>query len=209
MHTDFPLKKSVYRHKVADSKIEKEYSGSLWDSSKVIDAVNNIDTVLCDSINYFYEKFTEYYPMEFYPIKIYLENTTKVSTLEPQGTVEYLSKYLLEHSDQCNLFGLCVDTEHEYAVTGKYYNKFDIASLACKYSIIVHLNCVPSEVKPLLCKDRHSNTTIFECSLNDKWFYLDMVKFLEESGIYFVREVHEETMNREIEQLNKLVLDDK
>ena len=30
-----------------------------------------------------------------------------------------------------------------------------------------------------------------------------------ESGIYFVREVHEETMNREIEQLNKLVLDDK
>lgn len=202
MHTDFPLKKSVYQKSINSDKLKEEYAGSLWDSDKILEMSSDINSFLFQNINCFYQKFTNKYPADSYPIKIFLENTTKVSTLENhQGTIGSLISYLYAHIDQTKLFGLCYDTEHDYAVTGVYTDTKTIQDLKKDFDLIVHLNCVPASVKPCSCKDRHSDVTIFECTKNHYKFYFDFMKFLETNDILYVREVHTETMKRELDKL--------
>lgn len=195
MHTDFGLRKEVYKSNSCKDLIPTIYNRSLWDVSKILDMSNSLETFTFQNIDKFYHKFMECWGSQEIPLKIYLENTTKVGPSE-QGSFDSIVSYLDAHTDQCNLFGVCFDTEHYFAVSGEYKLR-DIISKVNGKSLIVHLNTVPQGVEQKSLKDRHSETTVFECSYKDVETYISYVNMLEGLNIPYVREVHEETMYRE------------
>lgn len=203
MHTDFPIKKSCinYNGLILD-KIVDSYQSSVWDVA-IIQSIHDPSTVVELSIKQFYQDYLTRYSLP--KKKIYLENSTKTGKIAKDGielcTVEYFVSLLNNNSHLKDLFGICIDTEHEYAVTGHFYSVSDIEAVKLNgIDVIVHLNIIPAEVAPKSYKDRHSENTIFECSLNSKEFYNSYVESLNRLQIPFVREVHETAMNREQEQ---------
>ena len=69
-------------------------------------------------------------------------------------------------------------------------------------STMLHLNCIPKEVAPFSNKDRHSHTTIFECTLNHEDAYIEIARRIPYS-VPWVREVKGETRDRELKQLEE------
>lgn len=205
MHTDWSLKKKI--GKTSDFfKVCQEYQGSVWD----------LVAIQCD-IKDFYSNWLEHNIYKFYSdlfwyikrnnmkvgCKIYFENTTKIGPDGYQGTLAHLKTMLEQHPEMTELCGLAIDTEHYFAVHGEYPDIQELCRL-CKGSdidVIVHLNTTPKEVKPKSGKDRHSETTLFECSVKDSGYYSTMAQFLTDSRVPWVREVKEDTMYREMKQI--------
>lgn len=197
-HTDFPIKKDVYKKGMP---IEEAYTSRVYDREKLH---YYCDEQLWSSL--IKDSFVELAKAikSDNPIKVYLENTTKVlDTIEPLGHIGWLIESASENSDK---LGVCLDTEHNFAVTGDSLEKNKEHLLYAKslgVSTMVHLNTIPFEVTPGSLKDRHSSTTLFECSQFTIEQYFDFIEFLEENNIPWVREVDDETMKREQEQLLK------
>lgn len=198
MHTDFPIRqeiykkgmpvRAVYEDKVYDlDRIEKFATGYAWES------------LLNDALVSFWHDLGG---ASYTGVKIYLENTTKIMSVNDNlGSLEWLKEYCYAYG---NLYGLCIDTEHLYASTGQgldYVSSF--IAIHTQVSLMCHVNAIPSEVSPKSKKDRHSDTTLFECSVNEFSKYKALIELLESRNIPWVREVSSETMLREIEQLEE------
>lgn len=207
MHTDFPLRKQIYQNKnLSPSFIEGVYNGPLWNKERIVKFYehfvksDNLGMILEYSFDKFYEDMKITREGKTIPFKVYLENTTKVpvsgySRLQP-GTIEFINDYLRRNASKQDLFGMCLDTEHDYAVKGPYNTRLD-----WDCDILIHLNPVPKGVLPGSLKDQHSHTTLFECSVNSYEFYLDLISKIRERNIPFIRECYLETMEREQKQI--------
>lgn len=200
MHTDFALKREVFDSPTPE-KIQDSYGSNTWDTELITSMVQNLNHFTENNLREFYYTFKEYWDsMDELPFKIYLENTTKLSK-DRQGSLDHLVQ-LIDRFGWNDLFGVCVDTEHYFATDGECQLFEIIEDLLFKgITPIVHLNTIPEEVKPKSGKDRHSNTTIFECSYKDENWYMETMNLLHGMNILFVREVHEDTMYRELKQL--------
>lgn len=206
MHTDWSLKKKIKKTSDYSKVIIDDYQGSVWNRDAIrCDIEKHYDNWLEHNIYKFCSDLFWYLNQNSMKVgcKIYLENTTKIGPDNYQGTLAHLKTIL----DQCpkltELCGLAIDTEHYFAVHGEYPDVQELCNL-CKGSgidVIVHLNTTPKEVLPKSCKDRHSDTTLFECSVNDSSYYTAMAQFLTDNNIPWVREVKEDTMYREMKQI--------
>ena len=175
-----------------------EYSSGFWkieDAQKLVDNMDNVLNInLFEFCNTLERTLVERNIQS--PIKVYLENTTKVGP-DLQGNFDSLYKFCKTHNFPH--IGLCLDSEHYYAVEGTF--PWDISII--DVPLVYHLNTIPEEVAPKSFKDRHSFTTLSECSLNTLDQYLILIDNLNKNKIPFVREVKEETMFREMEQLQE------
>lgn len=130
---------------------------------------------------------------EPYGRKVFLENTVKnLRGKSYVGTFEQFKKL----ANMSPHVGICLDTEHAYA-SGWWHSIRDM-EVACVD--LVHLNTIPKDIEPGSYKDRHSITTLTESKF-EAADYLNMVKVLDENVIPYVREVHEDTIIRECQQL--------
>ena len=182
--------------------IEDNYKGAVWDTDAIKGSTELIDSgfIIEKSICEFYKDFKEHNAN--ISVKVFLENTTKVGP-SMQGSLKWIEDVIVEH-DMQDVYGIVYDTEHHFAVTGEWLEECKIKLLKDKFDIIVHLNTVPSDVVPGSKKDSHSFTTIQECSQHSLEYYQQYINMLESYSIPWVREVKEETMEREWKQLEAL-----
>ena len=144
------------------------------------------------------EFFTTLTSVGTFKTKVYLENTTKIGPCK-EGSLQWILDLFHEFPMFKDQFGIVYDTEHHYAVDGEWLTIEQIKSIKDSgIDVIVHLNTVPKEVKPYSKTDRHSETTIYECAMHPWHFYKNYMDQLESLNILWVREVKEETINREI-----------
>ena len=137
--------------------------------------------------------------------KIYLENTVKTSI--PCSIYKFPTTFLQDSIYPVkDVFGVCVDTEHIYASHGvELQSAVNLAvDVLPGYGIstMLHLNCIPKEVAPFSNKDRHSHSTIFECTLNHEDAYINIVRSIP-YYVPWVREVKGETRDRELKQIEE------
>lgn len=197
MHTDFPIKKKYVNNGKIKPNVSESYTGTLWNTDAVVELTQDLDTLLVKNLDHFYNKIKEKYTGST-NCKIFLENTTHVPDYNDTiGSVSYLKDYIIKNNRQ-DLFGLCYDTEHGFAVDGVFPSIELLSTLNKELPLMVHLNTIPKGIKPKSKKDRHSTTTIYDCSVNSAETYLEYVSFLRESNILFVREVKEDTMFEEV-----------
>lgn len=95
-------------------------------------------------------------------------------------------------------FHVCWDTEHVFSSMGWLPSE---TSGITQGGDIVHLNCIPMDVLPYSYLDRHSETTVFECSRETPCMYKSLAESFNKRGILWVREVSAETRIREQYQL--------
>lgn len=206
IHTDFPIRKGVY---LGTETIES-YKKKLFDFSAVEshtgDRVSELSEISINSLYRDLEGVSKS-PKRL----IYLENTTKVFQGEMQGVVpgswDWIKSQFKVHPEYTKYFGACLDTEHYYAVEGKYPDIEkeikECRELGC--DIVVHLNTVPKEVKDSvaagkLYKDVHSETLLSDCSLNSSEYYLnDCARILKD--VIAVREIKSSYMEKELDIL--------
>ena len=192
MHTDYPLKKEFNSASDKAQFIKDNYNSSIWDSSSI---ERNMDNVAEQSVLEFYEALKE---KGTFKTKVYIENTTKVGPYN-EGSLDWIVDLFDRHPELKQYFGIVYDTEHHYAVSGYWLSVEDINYFkSIGLDVIVHLNTVPREVKPYSRRDRHSETTIYECYLHPSHYYEKFSSDLDNLGIVWVREVKSETMLREI-----------
>lgn len=198
MHTDFPIKKAVLINPTLEN-FKEEYKSSIWNIPNPETVLSSLDTVLEDNLLAFCNALNSAIIKRNLVTRanVYFENTTKVGP-NNQGSFGSLLDFYDKHKPAH--IGLCLDSEHFFAVDGSY--PFDITGISAP--LIYHLNTIPSEVLPKSKKDRHSLTTITECSVVPLQSYLTFTDYLEGLGIPYVREVKEETMFRELNQLQEL-----
>lgn len=196
MHTDWPLRKEYFYTKYKQEFIDDKYQGKLWDDNVISDYIDKEDHLIYDSILAFADDLIKV--LDSSPAcKVYLENTTKVGPFNT-GTVEWLKNLLLKNPWTTTVYGLCYDTEHHFAVDGATLSTDQLKKIKSEVDLIVHLNTIPSEVLPKSGKDRHSETTISECSQFNEDHYHNYTKVLDSLNIPWVREVKEDTMLREL-----------
>lgn len=194
MHTDYPLKKEFMKAQDKSSFINDSYKASIWDKESILHITDTCKTP-GEVLSYNLLEFKEDIVKAGISTKIYLENTTK--TVDDVGTFKWLWGFI-EHNKAKDVFGLCYDTEHQYAINGEWFNSELLKFIKDSgIDVMVHLNTVPEEVKPFTKKDKHSFTTIYECSLHDALFYKSYADALDRLDIPWVREVKQETMERE------------
>lgn len=198
MHTDWSLKKDYYKSNDKVQFIRDNYNSSLWDTEYIVSIQDKLDdySFLEKSLVLFAEDFWK--AVKTINIKILLENTTKVGPTD-QGSLDWILDFIVRTRTE-SVYGIVYDTEHDYAVTGNLLRNLDFIT-SKGISLLVHLNAIPSEVKSKSKKDRHSNTTLKECSCKTLSDYENYISYLEDNNIPWVREVKEETIKREIEQL--------
>lgn len=130
---------------------------------------------------------------------LYLENTTKVplrdATIKP-GSVMHNAILSTAHPD---LYGVCYDTEHAYAIGDVVPSPDYILSLReINPRILVHLNTIEKGVQQGNYLDRHSMTAIDACQVHDYKHYLLFAKWLDAHGIPYLREVKSTVMQYEL-----------
>lgn len=194
-HTDYPLAKEFFKAEDRNKFIEDKYKAGIWNVESIKELAENPDTIVSTSIVEFLNDVDKYWSPGMCPL--FIENTTKVSN-SYEGTIEGLRKILLSHH-QYQCAGLCYDTEHEFAVTGKLPTTEYLKELNREIPLLVHLNTIPSEVKSKSKKDRHSLTKISDCSQLSTHQYEELIQFMNNHWIDWVREVKQETMLEEIE----------
>lgn len=206
MHTDTPFKKEVFSSDSPKFVIESTYNSKIFNlgvlmyysdthsrESLSVDSIRELGMDLRDLTSALQRR------------KIYLENTVK--TLIPNSMYKYPLTFLHEciYSVK-DIYGICVDTEHLYASSGvDLQTAVNLAIYAIPgsgISSMLHLNCIPKEVAPFSNKDRHSHSTIFECTVNHEDAYIDIARRIPYS-VPWVREVKGETRDRELKQLEE------
>lgn len=133
-------------------------------------------------------------------IPIYLENV--VDSTPRWSTDNFFS--LLEYIRSYGIYGVCVDTEHLYASNG--ISLPGVLNLLRSLSfwgtsMLVHLNAIPKSVRPGRRLDRHSNTSLSECSVNSFEDYISFVYSCKDLGVPCIREVSQSVMEFEISKL--------
>lgn len=197
MHTDFPVRRELTTTLYLDNALAKYYNSQVWD-------INAIRTHIGvnDIVEYSICKFaTDLASQINFPLnaKVLLENTTKIGP-NNEGSLEWLVSLFHKYPYLSEVCGLVYDTEHHFAITGEWLSIDSVLELTKISTVAVHLNTVPKQVKPGKGLDRHSDNTICECSQNTKDFYIEYSRALDANNIYWVREVHTETMFRELKQ---------
>lgn len=204
IHTDFPICKEVVEDR---SKLESHYSGNLWDVQRITDSLSSGDPVEW-SISQLYDDLRSLNASMPSSLKrkVYLEGAAKVGP-SGQCSVGYLID-LITRNGWGDFFGVCIDTEHEYAATGlDYTDTMTFRDAMEAVDVVCHLNAIPSGVRPCGGRDRHSETSLFECSVRDMPSYTRFVNFLNEYGIPYVRECSQEVRLREQTQLRMYTID--
>lgn len=131
---------------------------------------------------------------------IYLENMAQSHPYLVNSPV-YLAD-LAKHTSP--LLGICFDTLHEFASGGIAANSTSIEFLCShNHNVLVHLNAIEKGVAYGNFKDRHSNTTLSECTHYDLEYYREFISYLNKQGIPYIREVSTDTRNREQAQLTE------
>lgn len=225
MHMDFPLKKSLYMKEVSDiSQVEAEYKKKIYNIEAIFKYVSTEDYKqmyldgLRDFANRLWSKLPAYITRTDMSgsctfFKIYLENTTMVNRkafkagLSPQdieGSAEFILNLLEENPYLTDLYGVCLDTEHHFAVTGESIDSLLARAIKDRIDVMVHVNAIPSEVGPRSLKDKHSFTLLSECSQFPIEYYKGLIDRLNANGITWVREVKDTT--RIIEQSEEVWL---
>lgn len=192
-HMDAPLRQVVIKH---PQRLAEFYDKPLFNFSYIRESMDKTPTEIMDyTVRDFYNHLK---PLGM-TFPIFLENTTK--PLGPvAGSAEWLIKYLNDNSDLHDIFGMVLDMEHAYALTG--YN--DIENfLNESFKKMVHINSIPERVKPFSRIDDHSKNTIFECSVHSPEYYLELFTKLTDMNIPYVREVVDITRERELKQINE------
>lgn len=103
------------------------------------------------------------------------------------------------------IYGLCIDIEHLYAshgiTLGGVENLLRSYSISGGLPLLVHLNAIPKGVRPYRRLDRHSKTSLSECSVYSLEDYKSFVYTCKELGIPCIREVNKSVMERETKDL--------
>lgn len=193
MHTDYPIAKEYFLAKDKEEFIRNKYKAGIWDIDAIFTLLKNPETIVSKSIKEFVNELDKFY--SFGMCHVFLENTTKTGGFD-ENTIDKLASLVTDINSDA--VGVCYDTEHEFAVTGKLPTKEFIGNLCTITNVMVHLNTIPSEVKAKSNKDRHSFTTIFDCSQLSVDAYEELIHFMDNKWISWVREVKQETMLEEI-----------
>lgn len=134
---------------------------------------------------------------------IFFENNTRSSSnyFNYSSILDWLK-------DKNKNLGICYDTEHEYAQTGKPFKDIKEATAEAVISghpFIIHYNVIPEGIVPGCLKDKHSFNDISQCDYMSVEEHLNNMQWLSDNNIPFIREVKDDTRLRE-EQL-RLILD--
>ena len=201
LHADKPFPKYVSLP-LSEDYIEDHYRSSIWDKQSIREHQEHIYD---DSLLAFYEDYTQALRAAnvLNPVRLYLENTTKVGP-HGEGSLGYLVDFLHRNPLLQTIFGICYDTEHHFAYEGELVSTSRLSSLANDFSLMVHLNAIPPEVKPCSCLDRHSITTLFACSQASPDYYLNIAKWCDDNYVPVIREIHTDTIKSEFSQLQAL-----
>lgn len=229
MHTDFPIRKEVYYYNngiqterefknwlenskdrtkfykgISSKSVERLYNKPMWDIDNIIlKGYNPLESVRESMLKFYKDLKIEL--KGFNPkIKIYLENTTKISLYNDYvgwenvvGSADFIKDFII-NTETDDLFGLCFDTEHNFAVTGKM-NVMEYIDI--QIPLMIHLNPIPEDVLPKSLKDKHSYTTLQECSQWSVEQYKELIEVLKEKNIPFIRECLDEARLREQKQV--------
>lgn len=134
-------------------------------------------------------------------VPIYLENV--VGSTPRWSTDNFFS--MSDYIRSFGIYGLCIDTEHLYAshgiTLGGVENLLRSYSISGGLPLLVHLNAIPKGVRPYRRLDRHSNTSLSECSVYSLEDYKSFVYTCKELGVPCIREVNKSVMEREIKSL--------
>lgn len=201
MHTDTVYKKVLFSDPLAYCQIiDTSYNSKLFDLSVLKNYFSDPMALSSDSIK---SMVSDICHMSGSSIrsKIYLENTVKtvIRTLDVDP-VDFLSESCKSYS---SFVGLCFDTEHYFATNSvdPHNSVNEFLDFSKDMPFMVHLNCIPAGVAGGSYKDRHSETTVTECSVESLDTYIQLVNKLNQLNIPYVREVKGEARDREINQL--------
>ena len=204
MHTDTPFKKEVFSSMFPEQVIDTTYNSKIFNLGMLKYYINQWESLSIESIRELGADLRDLISA-LQRRKIYLENTVKTSV--PNTGYKYPFALLYDSIYPVrDIFGICVDTEHIYASHGMdLQTAFNVAVQSLPglgVSTMLHLNCIPKEVAPFSNKDRHSHSTIFECTLNHEDAYINIVKSIP-YYVPWVREVKGETRDRELKQIEE------
>nr|DAI26695.1 MAG TPA: hypothetical protein [Caudoviricetes sp.] len=204
MHTDTPFKKEVFSSMFPEQVIDTTYNSKIFNLGMLKYYINQWESLSIESIRELGADLRDLISA-LQRRKIYLENTVKTSI--PCSIYKFPTTFLQDSIYPVkDVFGVCVDTEHIYASHGVELQS--AVNLAVDVlpghgiSTMLHLNCIPKEVAPFSNKDRHSHSTIFECTLNHEDAYINIVRSIP-YYVPWVREVKGETRDRELKQIEE------
>lgn len=204
MHTDTPFKKEVFSSMFPEQVIDTTYNSKIFNLGMLKYYINQWESLSIESIRELGADLRDLISA-LQRRKIYLENTVKTSI--PCSIYKFPTTFLQDSIYPVkDVFGVCVDTEHIYASHGVELQS--AVNLAVDVlpghgiSTMLHLNCIPKEVVPFSNKDRHSHSTIFECTLNHEDAYINIVRNIP-YYVPWVREVEGETRDRELKQIEE------
>lgn len=123
---------------------------------------------------------------------IILENMASSNIKDPVSSLLFIKQKYPK-----GMVGVCYDTEHAYASI----EKIPLLQDTIDAFDLVHLNAIPEGVSMGSKLDRHSDTTLLECSVVDFEVYEKLIIKMNELSIPYIREVTEETIIREQSQL--------
>lgn len=204
MHTDTPFKKEVFSSMFPEQVIDTTYNSKIFNLGMLKYYINQWESLSIESIRELGADLRDLISA-LQRRKIYLENTVKTSV--PCSIYKFPTTFLQDSIYPVkDIFGICVDTEHIYASHGvelqSAVNLVVDVLPGHGISTMLHLNCIPKEVAPFSNKDRHSHSTIFECTLNHEDAYINIARSIP-YYVPWVREVKGETRDRELKQIEE------
>lgn len=204
MHTDTPFKKEVFSSMFPEQVIDTTYNSKIFNLGMLKYYINQWESLSIESIRELGADLRDLISA-LQRRKIYLENTVKTSV--PCSIYKFSTTFLQDSIYPVkDIFGICVDTEHIYASHGvelqSAVNLVVDVLPGHGISTMLHLNCIPKEVAPFSNKDRHSHSTIFECTLNHEDAYINIARSIP-YYVPWVREVKGETRDRELKQIEE------
>ena len=204
MHTDTPFKKEVFSSMFPEQVIDTTYNSKIFNLGMLKYYINRWESLSIESIRELGADLRDLISA-LQRRKIYLENTVKTSV--PYSIYKFPTLFLQDSIYPVkDIFGICVDTEHIYASHGvelqSAVNLVVDVLPGHGISTMLHLNCIPKEVAPFSNKDRHSHSTIFECTLNHEDAYINIARSIP-YYVPWVREVKGETRDRELKQIEE------
>lgn len=210
MHMDYPLSNEVYLKGKGLDRYNKPY----YDFYLIKRYVGESDypSLWKDSVLFLYERIKDALKAKGLDVKrkIYLENTTCVLRITTTPIIGGCNSIIniINDNEMSDVFGVCLDTEHHYAVYGKFPNTAAFQNRVKNRNIdyILHLNTIPQEVRDAYLngkkyKDIHSDTTIAECSELSVEDYINIVNSM---SCPIIREVKESARIREQQFISNL-----